>query len=212
MAFVSSEPIVLVGPGSEWFWTAVSGLVLGVTFFAIWRQLRVQTSANTFAQLQAFADQSRSERFVWAYHDILVAVQQGVRPEALPAGPADTMAEHWERVGNLVRSRNLDRRAVYDQFSFGVQHDWARLRQFVGRLREETGMPEIYEHFEWLATQMARMDRVKGHEIVFDEAYLAARLPDSLVWCRDQIRFFEGSRVVYVREAPAAESPAASVA
>lgn len=35
MEFVSSEPIVLIGPGSEWFWTAVSGLVLGVTFLAI---------------------------------------------------------------------------------------------------------------------------------------------------------------------------------
>jgi hypothetical protein len=60
MAFVSSEPIVLIGPGSEWFWTAVSGLVLGVTFLAIWRQLRVQASANTFAQLQAFVHDLQS--------------------------------------------------------------------------------------------------------------------------------------------------------
>jgi hypothetical protein len=73
-------------------------------------------------------------------------------------------------------------------------------------------MPEIYEHFEWLARAMARMDRQKGHEILFDDAYLAARLPDSLEWCRDQIRFVERSRVVYVREAPVAEPPTASVA
>ena len=72
-------------------------------------------------------------------------------------------------------------------------------------------MPEIGEHFEWLAKEMARMDREKGHEIVFDDAYLAARLPASLDLCRNQIRFFERSHIVYVREAPVAESPTVSV-
>jgi len=211
MAFVSSEPIVLVGPGSEWFWTAVSGLVLGVTFVAIWRQLRVQVSANTFAQLQAFDNELRSERMVWAFHDVLVASQQGVQSQDLPAGAADAMATHWESVGTLVRGRNLERRAVYDQFSFGVQYDWARLHAFAEKVRAATGMPAIYEHFQWLAEEMARIDRERGQEITFDAAYLAARLPDSLDWCLSQIRSFERSRVVYVREAPVAGSPTVSV-
>lgn len=211
MAFLSSEPIVFIGPGSEWFWTAVSGLVLAVTFLAIWRQLRVQASANTFTQLQAFVNDLKSERLVSAFHDLLIAAQGGVRPEDLPSGSAASLGEHWESVGLLVRSRNLNRSAVYYQFSFGVQYDWARLHPHAEKMREETGMPAIYEHFEWLAKEMARMDRAKGQEIVFDDAYLAARLPASLDWCRDQLRFFERSRAVYVREAPVAESPSTSV-
>jgi hypothetical protein len=57
MAIFSGEPIVLIGPGSEWFWTAVSGLVLAVTFLAIWRQLRLARSANAFEQLDRFTSE-----------------------------------------------------------------------------------------------------------------------------------------------------------
>jgi hypothetical protein len=203
---INTDGLALLGPGSEWLWTAFSGIVLAITFIAIWRQLRVQASANTFAQLQAFVNDLKSERLVWALHDILIATQRGVRAEDLPIGPVAALSEHWESLGLLVRGQNLDRRAVYDQFSFGVQYDWARLGPFAEKLRVETGMPAIFEHFEWLAQEMARMDRDKGHPIVFDAAYLAARLPDSLEACRDQIRFFERSRVVFVRESPVASS------
>jgi hypothetical protein len=206
VTFINTDGMALIGPGSEWFWTAVSGLVLSVTFFAIWRQLRVQVGANTFAQLQAFNNELNSERLLWAYRDILVASQRGVPPEDLPHGAADAMAAFWESVGLLVRGRNLDRRAVYDQFSYGVQYDWARLRPYAEKIRAETGMPAILEHFEWLAKEMAGIDRRKGQEIVFDAAYLAARLPASLDRCTSQLRFFERSRAVYLGEAPVAET------
>jgi hypothetical protein len=203
---INTDGLALIGPGSEWLWTAFSGIVLAITFIAILRQLRVQASANTFAQLQAFVNDLKSERLLWAFHEVLVAAQQGVRPEDLPKGPAAALAEHWENVGLLVRSRKLEGRAVYDQFSFGVQYDWARLRPLTEKLRAEIGMPAIFEHFEWLAKEMARMDRQKGQELAFDDAYLAARLPSSLERCRDELRFFERSRVAYLRETPIAAS------
>jgi hypothetical protein len=37
-----SDGVVFIGSGSEWFWAAVSGLALAVTFIAIYRQLRLQ--------------------------------------------------------------------------------------------------------------------------------------------------------------------------
>ena len=33
MTFINTDGMALMGPGSEWFWTAVSGLVLSVTFY-----------------------------------------------------------------------------------------------------------------------------------------------------------------------------------
>ena len=71
-------------------------------------------------------------------------------------------------------------------------------------------MPAIFEHFEWLAREMGRMDRQKGREVVFDDAFLAARLSSSLEACRDALHFFERSRIVYVRESPVAASPTAA--
>jgi hypothetical protein len=39
---INTEGLAFIGPGSEWFWTAVSGIVLAGTFIAIYRQLRLQ--------------------------------------------------------------------------------------------------------------------------------------------------------------------------
>ena len=45
--FSNTDGMAFIGPGSEWFWTAVSGIVLAITFIAItfiaiYRQLRGQ--------------------------------------------------------------------------------------------------------------------------------------------------------------------------
>ena len=42
MTFINADGMSFIGPGSEWFWTAVSGIVLAITFIAIYRQLRGQ--------------------------------------------------------------------------------------------------------------------------------------------------------------------------
>ena len=50
---INIDGMALIGPGSEWLWTAVSGLVLAVTFIAFYRQLRRQNAANAVARIVA---------------------------------------------------------------------------------------------------------------------------------------------------------------
>lgn len=207
MGIVSADPVVFIGPGSEWFWTAVSGLVLAVTFLAILRQLRVQASANAYAQVAGFEAELHSERLIWASYDILSSLADGMPPANVPTGAASALGNHWESIGLLVRGGHLDRRLAYTSMSYNVQYDWATLAPFAAKIRAATGMNAIYEHFEWLAGEMAGIDRARGGVIVFGDAYLAARLPSSLESCRDQIRIFERSKVVHVRNAPEAEAP-----
>ena len=45
---INTDGLAFIGPGSEWFWTALSGIVLAVTFLGIYRQLRIARSANAF--------------------------------------------------------------------------------------------------------------------------------------------------------------------
>jgi hypothetical protein len=52
----------ILGPGSEWFWTMLQFLALVITFFAIYRQLRVQRSANVFEQMTALDREYDEER------------------------------------------------------------------------------------------------------------------------------------------------------
>ena len=62
MPLVSSERRVLLGPGSEWFWTALSGIVLAVTFLAIYRQLAAARSANALQRYLALTEEWNEDR------------------------------------------------------------------------------------------------------------------------------------------------------
>jgi hypothetical protein len=42
VTLINTEGLALIGPGSEWFWTALQFTVLAITFFAIYRQLQGQ--------------------------------------------------------------------------------------------------------------------------------------------------------------------------
>ena len=50
MVLINTDGLSFIGPGSEWFWTAISGIVLAITFIAIYRQLSVQRSAAAIEQ------------------------------------------------------------------------------------------------------------------------------------------------------------------
>ena len=54
--------MVFVGPGSEWFWAALSGVVTAITLLAILRQLRMQQGAEAIEQVDAFMREFFSER------------------------------------------------------------------------------------------------------------------------------------------------------
>ncbi len=42
MKFINTDGMAFIGPGSEWFWTALQFAALATTFYAIYRQLRTQ--------------------------------------------------------------------------------------------------------------------------------------------------------------------------
>ena len=42
MNLINTDGMAIIGPGSEWFWTALQFAALAITFFAIYRQLKAQ--------------------------------------------------------------------------------------------------------------------------------------------------------------------------
>lgn len=114
MNLSSTDGVALIGPGSEWLCTAVSGLALVVSFLAIYRQLRLQASANAFEQMDRFVHEWASEPSVRNMLEILLARRAGVDPERYPEGAASFIADFWESVGSLVRAGHVDRRLVHD--------------------------------------------------------------------------------------------------
>jgi hypothetical protein len=210
---INTDGMAFIGPGSEWFWTAVSGLVLAVTFLAIYRQLRLQSSAGAIEQAAALARDWNSELLHRSRLAVLVALRDGVDRANTPQQATIEIGNHWERVGYLVRSGHIDRRIVYAYIGSIVRLWWALLTPNTLRLRELQRDAAIYEHFEWLAELVAGMDRSAGSMAPYDEATLVQRVQSGIQNSLDAIHAAEEIRAVLLRPvSPAAPTAPSAVA
>ena len=198
MQFINTNGMAFIGPGSEWFWTAVSGLVLAGTFIAIYRQLRIARSANAWAQLGEIERDADSERMTRYKLEVLLAIRDRNGRTDLPEAAASTIANFWEKVALLVRTGHVDRHLLYEQASLSCQRWWGALGPWVKANRTEVGQPKIGENFEWLAELFASFDRQGGAGAIFDDAYFTGNVERMIAGCRDDLRVWEALRSVIV--------------
>jgi len=101
---INTDGMSFIGPGSEWFWTALSGIVLAVTFFAIYRQLVLARGASAREQLESLDREWSSERFALCKLEVLLARRDNADPAIVPSAPAMAIASFWERIAALFEA------------------------------------------------------------------------------------------------------------
>ena len=200
VSLINNDGMAFIGPGSEWFWTALSGVVLAITFLGIYRQLSLARSANAFEQMSRIANEWDSERLARHKLEILLALPAGVKPEHVPDGAAGIIRDFWDDVAALVRAGHIEQRLVYETLRAPCRGWWVTLAPYTRRLRVEDSDPGLSEHFEWLAGLMAGMERKAGITSHYaDEAVLASSLGWRIERTRGEIRVAEELRTVIVR-------------
>jgi hypothetical protein len=165
MKLINTEGMALIGPGSEWFWTALTGIVLAVTFLAIYRQLTTARNAAAYEQLDAFERDLASERMLRYELAVLIAVRDGADPAHLPPAAANGILKFWEQVGALCRRGHIDADLLGEGSGTTVSVWWLVLETYARRVRSERG-PAWYENFEWLVGVMAAIDRRSGSPVM----------------------------------------------
>jgi hypothetical protein len=198
--------MAFIGPGSEWFWTAVSGIVLAVTFLAIYRQLSIARSTEAREQFASLEREWSSERQMRYRLEIFVALRDGADPAHLPDGAATAILNWWEGVASLARSRALGRNGIHATYRLICQRWWLILADHARRARVESSDSAIYEDFEWLVGLMAEMDRQTGKAAVDDP--MAGPVEEEIEYLQGRIRIEEALRTVIIRPADVATIPA----
>ena len=194
MTIVNTNGMAFIGPGSEWFWTAVSGLMLVVTFLAIYRQLRIARSANSYEQLVAFQNEVWSERMVRVGLDLLVALRDGADATDVRPGVADIIGGFWQQTGALARSGHLDPNLLQRGALGGVTFWWSALAAYTERVRADRRQPGFLGDFEWLAGTVAESNR-REHSPVLDVANFR---DEAIALLEDRLRIEEALRMVVV--------------
>jgi hypothetical protein len=191
--FVNSDGLTFIGPGSEWFWTAFSGLVVAGTLIVIYRQLRLQASQNAVQFLEAFESEWASERMLRYKLEVLAALRDGASWTDLPPSWV-RLAMFWEKVGALVRSGHIDRKLLWNGSGPSAIDWWATLSKQVNEGRITGGGQAALENFEWLAGVMEDMDRRAGALVLYDEAAVAARIGPAISAFESQLRIEQSLR------------------
>lgn len=190
MPLVNTDGLVLVGPGSEWFWTMLQFIVVVVSLLGLYRQLRLQGNANAFEHLDAFERELASERITRLKLAVLVALRDGADPAAPPLSPAISIATFWEKIGALTRAGHIEPRLLRSGSGPDCQAWWGILGPWIKAQRADEADPTIYEHFEWLSGAMDALDRKIGAPPTVTEAWLArtleSRIAANLARLRDE--------------------------
>jgi hypothetical protein len=207
--FINTDGMAFIGPGSEWFWTALSGLVLAITFIAIYRQLRLQRGQGAIEQIEAFLREWNSERLLSYRLNVLVALQGGAEPAHLPDAAAQTLANYWEGIGTLARAGHLDRRLLWDNHGNSCQAWWGYVGPQCMATRARLEDPGVYENFEWLAAAMDAMDRRAGRRVVYNEALLTGLLDGGVTNLRERLRIERSLRTVIIAPPEVMTAPTA---
>jgi hypothetical protein len=158
---INTEGLIVIGPGSEWFWSAVSGLILAGTFIALYRQLRLQANASATDQLTEFEREWASERMLRFKLAILLELRAGVNPANLSPGAAQFMFNFWERLGALARGGRINPKILASVNGGVGEWWWAILKEYVFARRVERG-PAFGEAFEWLSGVSSKLNRESG--------------------------------------------------
>jgi hypothetical protein len=193
--FINTDGMAFIGPGSEWFWAAVSGVVLAVTFFAIYRQLRLQRGQAAIEQVEAFRREWTSERWSRTRLDALLTYRDTTDPQKLDTPSMDAIASYWENVALLVRRHYLDGELLLELDAGSCEPWWVILSPIIHWLRVESNAPTLFANFEWLSAQGAANSRRKG-ELPFTEERIRKHLDYRIATNRAAIRLGEALRSV----------------
>lgn len=187
---INLDNIVLLGPGSEWFWTFVQAIALAITFVAIYRQLRAARSASEFEQVREIEAEFYSARLTRAR----LALYEGLRgrkPEqGLPDGAIDVLC-WYDNLGYLVAAGHLSADWFHASWGASIQNEWWLLEPFLARDRVADDDPAYARSFERLAAEMARRDRNAGIRVEHTDLERAPFIERYIRLLRARLAFIE---------------------
>ena len=194
MNLINTNGMALIGPGSEWFWTALTGVVLAVTFLGIYRQVRLQAHASAIEQLADFRKEAYSEEMLRYGLDVMVALRDHADPADVPDAAVLGLGDYWENMAILARTGHRDKRLLWEYDSWTTQIVWTWVAPWARRVRAEArfGLP-TYGQLEWLAGVMAEMDRNAGRSAITPEI-VASKLGSMISLNEALIRYAQASR------------------
>jgi hypothetical protein len=142
--FVNWEDSALFGPGSEWFWSMASFVVVVVSLGGIYRQLRAQGSANAVQRIESLQGKYDSERMAYARLALALDLkyEEGSGRTFEKGRP---LLDFFANVDDLYGAGYLSVEEIASSWGRSIQIWTALLAPTVEHQRELEGVPDLYD-------------------------------------------------------------------
>ena len=163
MELVSPDRIVLIGPGSEWFWAAASFVLVAASVVGIRRQLQAQSAANALMRNEALDDTWNGKALVLARLQTAIDLRDGSWTREVP-GRASPFLTFLDTLSDLHEEGHVSLGDIGGRWGRGITIWWHLLGPLIESERRLVEDPTICARFERLALQVIADQRRRGRD------------------------------------------------
>lgn len=200
MNLINTSGSVLLGPGSEWFWSMAQFFAVVITLLGIYRQLKAQGAANALQKMQFLSDRYSSERLTHARVVAAIQLKHGKSRAGMEPAMVE-VADFWETLGSLYADGHVRLRDI-KSWSSSLQMWWALLRPSIEEERVAQGSP-VYEYWERLDGLMRDFDASDGMRSGLDDDALPGIIDDVIHINTESLRMAKDVSLGVIPVAPA---------
>ena len=151
----------IIGPGSEWFWAFAQFIVVVVSLFGIYRQLRSQGAANAVQRIETLEGQWNSPRMTYQRLDL--AVHLKTHPADLEGYfKARPILDFFTNLENLWKQGYVTLGEINDNFGTNLLAWVAVTKSVVGQRRTMTDGGQLPYDFEAIVEEIRALERRQG--------------------------------------------------
>jgi len=149
----------VIGSESQWFWAMASFFAVAISLTLIYRQIRLQRQANLLHTLGEMDKRWNSKEMLSARKQ---ACNNYLSDQLRIKAEQGQILSFFEDVGVYLERKAFDDEAVWDNYSYYIEHYWAMYLPHINEFRTETKDNTWYEKFESLNQAMQNFSSKKG--------------------------------------------------
>lgn len=159
-------------------WVAAGATVLGVVcgLFSIRWQIRRQWLLNSANLVTSLVEKFGADDMLKQRYDLARLVDDHVRGLTVDISGDVPLLSFFENIGHLVRRNALDKKMVFNKFTWWVVRYYWGLTEptdLIAALRRQEHDPTLYEEFVWLGRELVEVYRRDYGVSVHDPALRA---------------------------------------
>lgn len=160
------SPSWFIGPQSEWFWAMLQFLTVAASLYLIYKQIRIQSQANMLTALFELSTKWNTPHMLESRHHVSDSSLRGLKDHAINQHE-ERIGSFFEEIGFFLRQGAFSPEAIWEQYSYYVEHYWPMLEPHVREFRKTERDDTWFEQFESLYNRMQKIAKKRGVYVIW---------------------------------------------